>query len=422
MTATRQGAVRWGLRPRDPGESHRASTPLELLFDLTIVVAVAQAGAELHHSLSAGDVAGGVIRYAMVFFAIWWAWMNFTWFASAYDADDLPYRLLTLVQLGGALLIAAGIPSAFEEGEFLTVTVGYTVMRIALVVQWLRAAAGDPERRPVALAYATGIAVVQVLWILRLILPGREGLLGIATFLVLVAAEILVPVIAERRGSMTTWHPEHVAERYGLFTLIVLGESILAGTVTLQRAATERGVSVDVVVLALAGLMIVFSLWWIYFHEDVAESLRADPKQGFLWGYGHYLVFAGLAAVGAGLQVGAEHLTGAVTTDSAGSQDTGAAGAGLSDLGAGLSVAIPVAVVLTVLALLHNRLSAARGHDSRVPVLFWGGSGVLVLGAGTIAGFSVSLAMAAIAAVCVAVMVLKIVMERSTAGAGIGTP
>jgi low temperature requirement protein LtrA len=66
------------MRGRDPGEAHRASTSLELLFDLCFVVAVAQAAAQLHHALAEGHLATGLVGYAMVFFAIWWAWMNFT--------------------------------------------------------------------------------------------------------------------------------------------------------------------------------------------------------------------------------------------------------------------------------------------------------------------------------------------------------
>ena len=95
-------------RPTD--EEHRSATVLELFFDLCFVVAVAQAAAGLHHALSARHVADGVVDYLLVFFAIWWAWMNFTWFASAYDTDDVAYRLTTLVQITGALVFAAGVP------------------------------------------------------------------------------------------------------------------------------------------------------------------------------------------------------------------------------------------------------------------------------------------------------------------------
>ena len=110
----------------------------------------------------------------MVFFAIWWAWMNFTWFASAYDTDDVPYRLLTLVQMAGVLVLAAGVPPAFDTPDFTAITIGYVIMRIAMVRQWLRAAASDPGRPTTALRYAIGISIVQIGWVARLALARRS--------------------------------------------------------------------------------------------------------------------------------------------------------------------------------------------------------------------------------------------------------
>ena len=93
------------MRGRDRTEPHRASTPLELLFDLSFVVAVAAAANALHHDLSHGEIAHGVVSFGIVFFTIWWPWVNFSWFASAYDTDDVLYRLLTFVQIAGVLVV-----------------------------------------------------------------------------------------------------------------------------------------------------------------------------------------------------------------------------------------------------------------------------------------------------------------------------
>ncbi len=160
-------ALRRPVVARDTSEHHRVATPLELLFDLVFVVAIASNAAELHHGLSAAHY-GTVGGYLMAFFAIWWAWMNYTWFASAYDNDDVVFRLLTFVIMSGALFLAAGVPDLFADGSSATAVTGYAVMRFGMVGLWLRAAAGHPERRQTALWYAGGIAVVQVLWIARL--------------------------------------------------------------------------------------------------------------------------------------------------------------------------------------------------------------------------------------------------------------
>jgi low temperature requirement protein LtrA len=268
------------------------------------VVAVAQAASALHHEVAADHVGEGVVGYASLFFAIWWAWMNFTWFASAYDTDDVPYRLTTLVQIAGALILAAGVPAAMDGDNFAAITVGYVVMRLAMVTQWLRAARADPPHRRSALRFAAGIAAVQVGWVLRLLLPVG---LGQAGFLVLAAAELAVPIWAER-AAPTTWHPRHIAERYGLFTLIVLGECVLASTLAIQSALQEDAALTDLATTAAGGLLTVFGMWWLYFAKESAQFLTS-LRAGIVWGYGHYLVFGSAAAVGAGLAVNVDFLT-----------------------------------------------------------------------------------------------------------------
>jgi low temperature requirement protein LtrA len=245
-----------------------------------------------------------VVAYAMVFFAIWWAWMNFTWFASAYDTDDVAYRLTTLVQIAGALILAAGIPDAMDGSDFTVITFGYVVMRLAMVTQWLRAAAADPPHRRSSLRFAAGITLVQLGWVLRLLVPER---LGMVSFLALVAAELAVPILAER-AAPTTWHPHHIAERYGLFTLIVLGECVLASTLAIQTALEEDAALADLATTAAGGLLTVFGMWWLYFSTEASELLTS-LRAGIVWGYGHYLIFAAAAAVGAGLAVNVDYLT-----------------------------------------------------------------------------------------------------------------
>ncbi|MEO7296092.1 MAG: low temperature requirement protein A [Candidatus Limnocylindria bacterium] len=214
MTTRTARAQRWHvpMGGRDPAEEHRAATPLELLFDLCFVVAVAQASIALHHELTDGHLVEGVVAYLMVFFAIWWAWINFTWFASAYDTDDVLYRLLTFVQIAGVLVIAAGVARAFEGLDYVTITVGYLIMRVGLVVQWLRAAREHGVRGGrTAMRYAIGIGVLQIGWIARLFLP-RE--VAAAAFPVLVALEMAVPWWAERgRRHTLAWRPHRRAFR-----------------------------------------------------------------------------------------------------------------------------------------------------------------------------------------------------------------
>jgi low temperature requirement protein LtrA len=323
------------MAARFPHEKHRVATPLELFFDLVFVVAIARAAAGLHHSLSEMNVAEGLLGYVMTFFAIWWAWINFTWFASAYDCDDVWYRIAVLIQITGALILAAGIPDLFETRQINSAVVGgYVVMRVAMIGQWLRAAKSDPEHRKTAVRYALGIAVLQVFWAALLVVREWTAI----GFVILAIGELVVPAWAER-ARQTTWHPHHIAERYGLLTLIVLGESILAATVAIQ-AVIESGEPLSPLVpTIIGGLLIVYSMWWMYFDRPVHDLLTSFRK-AFLWGYGHYVVFAAAAAVGAGLSVVVDHLT---------------HHSQISASAAGLTVTIPAVTFLLCLWVLHYR-------------------------------------------------------------------
>ncbi len=297
--------IRTPMTGRDTDEPHRTASPLELLFDLTFVVAVAQIADQLATGVGAGRGFVDILPFLMVFFAIWWAWMNFTWFASAYDTDDVPYRLLTLLQMAGVLVLAAGVPAAFTSASFLGITIGYAMMRVGLIAQWTRAAVENPDGRPTAVRYAVGVGVVQIGWLSRLALPvdpADQWWSVYLTFAILAALELLVPIWAER-PRMTAWHPHHISERYGLFTIILLGETIAALAVGVGSILGGPHRLGPIILGAGAILVIVFGLWWLYFMEPAGDGLAGHRSLAFYWGYGHYVIFAALGALGAGIEV-----------------------------------------------------------------------------------------------------------------------
>ncbi|MBA2806834.1 low temperature requirement protein A [Streptomyces sp. KM273126] len=329
------GSVR-RLVARGRDEEHRVASPLELFFDLCFVVAVAQAGLQLVHVVAENHVGEGILDYAMIFFAIWWAWMNFTWFASAYDNDDVLYRIVTLVQIAGVLVLAAGVSQAFEHHDFLVVWIGYVIMRLAMAAQWLRVArSARGAERTMALRYAGGVALCQIGWTGLLFFPAPDRPW---VYLVMVLAEMCVPLYAER-ACATAWHPHHIAERYGLFTIIVLGETIAAATVAVKSGVQESNALGELLPIAAGGLLTVFSAWWIYFVVPIHGRLRSS-RDSFLWGYGHYLIFASAAAIGAGLEVAVEQSVGK---------------AHISALVASAAVTLPTALYLLTVWALHAR-------------------------------------------------------------------
>jgi low temperature requirement protein LtrA len=336
---------------RDPDEPHRTATTLELLFDLTFVVAFGMAADELAHLLAEGHVRGALLGFAFASFAISWAWVNFTWFASAFDTDDWLYRLTTMLQMVGVVVLALGLPTVFQSidhGDHLdnrVVVGGYVVMRIGMVLQWARAARNNPAFRPACMTYITTILAAQVGWVA---LAYAEPSVG-ATFafaLPLVLIEFAGPYIAETRKGGTPWHPHHIAERYGLLVIIALGEGVIGTVASLSAVVGPEGPgwSVDAVLVAVAGVALTFGMWWTYFVVPSGEILALRRDRNFGWGYGHIPLIAAVVATGGGLHVAAYYLG---DESVLGAPDTV------------LAVVVPVAVYVIGLYLLYTWLMPA---------------------------------------------------------------
>jgi low temperature requirement protein LtrA len=391
MTLTSHHSALRRMVLRDPGEPHRAASSLELLFDLTFVVAVSFASQGLHHNLQEGHLLTGTLYYVMAFFGVWWAWMNFTWFATSFDTDDWLYRIATIVQMGGALTYAAGIPALMDvdHPDYSVGVIGYIIMRLPMAFQWFRAAHDDPSRRATTLRYGWGILVVQCFWLALLFVPGAAK---VPIFLVGVALELLVPVFSERAG-MTAWHPHHITERYGLFTLIVLGESILASTNAVVDAEHSAEHLAGLVTVAAFSLVIIACLWWIYFALP-QHGLLVSMGSAMGWGYGHIAIFASAAAVSAGIELAI---------------DSNEGESHLSAVASAAALAIPCAVfVLFVWFLVLRRLSSRRVNTA-VPLL------AVAIAMSSLFPFSIE-----IVGALLIVTVIVVVSGRSSSGAARG--
>lgn len=324
---------------RDPNEAHRAATPLELLFDLTFVVAFSQISSQMAHYLELGHVSSALIGFAFSTFAVTWAWINYSWLASAYDTDDIYFRVSTLVVMVGVLIVALGVPDVFhsvDDGQYLNNTVmvvGYVVMRVATIALWIRAAVHDEARRKTCLAYIVNVSIAQLGWIALIFLNLPVGTTLVFTTL-LMLFELAGPLFAEKRFGPTPWHPHHIAERYGLLVIITLGEVILGTILAISAVVQDDVWSLEAALIAFGGTALAFGMWWNYFVLPFGEVLERHRWRGFPWGYLHLFVFGSLIAVGAGLHVAANVISHHAHVD---------------EVFAVLSIAIPVLVYETFL-------------------------------------------------------------------------
>jgi len=331
---------------RDPGEVHRVATSLEQLFDLTFATCFSLAAWQLASSLSAGRYGAGLLGFGFASFAICWAWINFSWFASAYDTDDWIFRVVTLRQMVGVLVLAIGLPRMFasiERGEHLdnsVMVLGYVIMRVALVFQWLRAARQDPARRRACLTYAVAISIAQIGWVVEIAVRFSAA----AAFIfgsILALIELTGPVLAERQDGGTPWHAHHIAERHSLFAIIALGEGVVGTVAALSAIVGQQGWTLDATLVGIAGTALIFGMWWLYDLLPSAQILEAHRNRAFVWGIGQILIVTTIVATGAGLHVAAyfiEHQT------------------QISPLATVLSVALPVGAFLGLIYALYYYL------------------------------------------------------------------
>lgn len=299
------------MRGRDPKEGERAATPLELLFDLIFVVAVGTSAASFAGLAAEGHIAKGVFGFLFAMFAICVAWISFTWFASSFDTDDWLYRVLTMLTMVGVVVFALGLRPMFHSidvGHHVDtrlMVVGYVVMRIPLAAQWWRASRQSPDYRQVALRNIRWMLIVQAGWVIFGFVPMPLAL-TVAIGVSLGACELLIPVLAQGRANGTPWHPHHIAERYSLLAIITLGEGIV-GTIGssqgLLGGATGDRWSWNAIAVVIAGVGLTFGMWWVYFMMPFGTFLERRPTYGYLFGYGHVLVFVAIAATGAGLHI-----------------------------------------------------------------------------------------------------------------------
>jgi len=345
---------------RNTHQGHRAATPLELLFDLTFVVAFGQASDQFAHIVADGHVVPGIFAFGFAVLGIFLAWTNFSWFSSAYDTDDWLYRITTMVQMIGVVVFALGLPALFaslEEGQTVdngVLVAGYVIMRVAMIVQWARVARDDPERRRTAIAYAGVIGIAQVGWVTLAVLHTSVLVFAIAA-VVLTVLEVAGPRLAERKSSGTPWHPEHIAERYGLLAIVALGEGIFGTVAAVSVLVEDQGWSVEAVLVVVAGVGLTFGLWWNYFIVPSGLVLERRRERSFLWGWAHYFIYGSIVATGAGLHIAAYVL--------AGESEVGV-------FGAIVAVAVPVLIFSVTLFVLYGYL--VREADPFHIILFAG--------------------------------------------------
>ena len=346
-------------------DEERTSTWLELFFDLCFVVAVAALARGLHHDPDAG----GMLRFLGLFVPVWWSWMIFTWYATSFDNDDVPYRLSLLAAMLAILGLAASVGRVgVDPAATVTFVLAYAFMRLLVAGLFLRAGRYVPAAfGRFVFFYAAGNVLGATIWLSSLLVPAP---LRYAVWALGLCVELLGPILAVMTldDPRITFHPRHIAERYGLFTLIVLGESVLA----VASGTSGTHWAPPAVLTAVVGFVAAACIWWQYFDHVGSSGIELGPRPAFYWGYGHFAVYAGIAAFGVGIQLAVE----AAAPQAALALSTGAPSPVGYELGARTILAGGVALFLLGIAFV-DRINEGTTND-RVLLARLGAVAILV--------------------------------------------
>jgi low temperature requirement protein LtrA len=370
----------------DAGKQRTASW-LELFFDLAFVLVVGELAVALRNDLTLH----GVLVFAGLFTSVWWAWAGFTFYANRFDTDDVVYRLAKLT----AMLAVAGLAASASdatEGLATQFALCQAALRIVLVCLLLRAYRHVVQARNLIAVYVVAEGFAGALWLAGAVVPAP---VRYTCWAVAVAAEAAAPIMATMRSAGLPLHFEHLPERFGLFVILVLGESVAAIAVGVHETHWEL-VTVTVAVL---GFVATVSLWWTYFDLAGAATTHTLADRGGhrstllhdLYVYGHWPIALGLAAAGVGLE-------GAILE---GGQPT---------LASGIRWVLCGGVALYLFALTVIKGGIAGSLRSS---LSWPGIGVpLILAVGLASGFRPVAVLAAVTLVLVGEVVAGLVKQR----------
>src|SRR5829696_1218938 len=277
----------------------RHATWLELFYDLVFIVTISQLSHYLFHDVSLSNFFG----FLFLFIPVWWSWIGTTFFATRFYSDDLGHRLLLLLQMGGAVAMAVNISGAFNN-NFSGFALSYAFMRLILVIEYVRVfrtIKSSDSANPLVKRYIIGFSIAAIIWLISAFVPFTE--IRFVLWTIGLTIDFATPISTSKLTSKFAPHISHLPERMGLFTLIVLGESIVG----IVNGMTEQIWDVYSVIEASLGLCISFSLWWLYFDSTGRLPIQILREKGrislyLIWLYTHFPLVVAITAVGVGIR------------------------------------------------------------------------------------------------------------------------
>jgi low temperature requirement protein LtrA len=349
--AARLGLWFWPplLRTAGSEAERRHASWLELFFDLVIVVAIA----ELAHQLVIDHSLGGFLRFAALFFPVFVAWQGYMAYADRFDNDDFAFRVAYFGAMLGVAAMAVLIGDVAHGHNTAAFVLAYVTVRSLMLALYTRAWFAVPRARPLIRFYGLGYALGVAIWLSSLLVPAP---LRYLMWAVAVIEELSLPPLTVRLHQRIRTSASHLPERWALFTLIVIGESVAA--IALETAGARW--QLPSAIAAVVGFIAVVGVWWLYFDRQADVELTGSTVSVVIYSYAHIPLLIGLAAMSAGVRLLIEH-----------AQD--------AHLPVSAAVAFLGGIILYLVSLIATRVVTIQGPIRRGVVLKLAAAVVLVL-------------------------------------------
>ncbi|TAJ19811.1 MAG: low temperature requirement protein A [Dehalococcoidia bacterium] len=282
------------------GASHEAGGSAvswtELFYDLVFVVAIANLG----RRFVSEPTPAHAVEFVALFGMLWWAWASITFLVDRYESDDPLSRLLAVAQMLGVAGFAAAVANPADlEAIAVALAVSYTVTRLALIAMYVRVWRHIEVSRPLVGGYLRGFGTDAALWIVSIVIPSPARY---AVWLLAMVISLATPWLMRREQARSPLSTSHLPERFGLFTILVLGESVTAVVAGLHAEGTHAATFLS----AGAAFVVATGLWWVYFDNFEGSVVRRDPNRRHdwrptAWIYGHFPLVVSLTLVGDGM-------------------------------------------------------------------------------------------------------------------------
>lgn len=279
------------LRKDEEQQLERKVGWLELFFDLVFVAVMR----ELAHYLSAHISLAGVGCFILLSLPVWWIWVGATYYNERFETEGLESRVFTFIKM----LPVAGLAVFIHHGLGKTsvgFALSYAAAHAVVTYLWWRGGYHERNFRPTSKRLVIGYSISIGLFVISAFVPppGRFILWGIG-----LTVDLLTPLFTiKQQAALPKLSTSKLPERFGLFVMIVLGESVIG---VVEGVSKNENLSLLTAFTGLLGMTLVFGFWWVYFDFIARRPFKQTMGYSFAWAYLHMPLVIAITATGGGI-------------------------------------------------------------------------------------------------------------------------